>query len=523
MTTEINETQFTEHGIAELARLLAAGEVSSADLVEVLIARIDAVQPQLNAMTVMRLDEARRAAVEADRLLADARATGATPPPLCGVPITVKDCFNLVGTTNSLGIERINHAPATEDAVLVSRLRKAGAIVLGKTNIPQLMLLHCCDNPLFGRTLHPVDSARGPGGSSGGEAAIVAAGASSCGLASDLGGSIRQPAHACGLVGFKPTSGRTSGVGGNRGLAGMDAIRIDAGPIARTVDDADVAMRAMLPLDAAQCAPDESYKPWTDYRAVAIENLSIATAETDHWFHPAPTCRRAVDEAGMALVAAGTNVTKVELTDMKHAMRVYFGLVGADGFRSVRRMLRGSRVDWQVRRQVWFAGMPQPLRWVAAAALRLFGQPSLSRLLSLVGPKSADLYWQLNCEAKQYRKKFWQDLDAQAGRPIDAVVLPPHALPALRHGTALDLLAAASYCYLGNLLGAPAGVVPWTTIRNDEQHYPHRNRFDLVMHLARRTMENSAGLPIGVQVLARPWRDDVALAVMAALERAAPA
>lgn len=137
--------------------------------------------------------------------------------------MTIKECFHVAGTQSTIGVERFVGELAAEDSPLVRRWQRAGAIVLGKTNVPQLMILHETDNPVYGRTNNPWNLDRGPGGSSGGEAAIVAAGGSALGLASDLGGSIRQPAHSCGICGLLPTIGRIE-VSGKRGnFAGMEA------------------------------------------------------------------------------------------------------------------------------------------------------------------------------------------------------------------------------------------------------------------------------------------------------------
>lgn len=509
-------------GAVDIAQQLTAGEFDSSELTRQCIARISEAA-SVNAMTVKPFAQAAVDAARADQMLEACRSSKTIPPKLCGIPITVKDCFDLTGTPATLGIERKASELATKDGALVQRLRTAGAVLLGKTNVPQAMLLHCCDNPLWGRTLHPSDPSRGPGGSSGGEAAIIASGGSIMGLASDLGGSIRQPAHVCGLVGFKPTTGRLTSVGSHHGLQGMEAIKMDPGPIAKRVVDADLMMQVLVGSDCTPRERDEIYGPWRDYRTVDVSRLTIATATTDNWFAPAPPCERAVREAHTVLGSTGASVSRVSLRETDRAMRLYFGLVSADGFRSVRRMLRGSPVDWQIRRQSWFARLSLLPRLMLRIGLRLFGQHWLATLLDVSGPRSAAAYWQLTNDAKHFASEFWQHLDRQVGRRVDVLVLPPHALPALRHGTALDLLPAASYCYLANLLGAPAGVVPWTTVQDDEQIFPHGKKVDLVAYLARHTMHESAGLPIGVQVIARPWEDDVTLAVMAALEERARA
>lgn len=518
LTAPVLDLDLPKRGAVKLAQQLRDGQITSRGLTQACLDRIAQVEPDLRAMTITLGAKAMADADAADQVLEQCRSNGTQPPPLCGVPITVKDCFEVAGTAATLGIANRTNDVAADDSPLVARLRKAGAVLLGKTNIPQAMLLHCCDNPVFGRTLHPADPARGPGGSSGGEAAIVAAGGSVAGLGGDLGGSIRQPAHVCGLVGFKPTSGRLTNRGTQLGLRGMQAMAVQAGPIAHTTADAALLMDVLVGDPSTKAQPDEFDRPWHDYRQVDISQLCVGRVTTDRWFNPAPSCARATREAAAALAEQGTQVGDARLTDIDVAMRLYFGLASADGFGSVKRLLRGSKIDWQVRRQGWFAGLPRPFRPAVALLLRVAGQRWLSRLMHMAGPRSADAYWQMTTAATEYAHQFWRRLDVQFGRRVDALVLPAHPLPALRHGTALDLLPTASYCYLANLLGAPAGVTPWTYVREDEQSYPHGAKLDVVDCLARWTMNQSAGLPVGVQVIARPWEDHIALALMAAIE-----
>jgi len=498
-------------GAAELARRIAAGELSSVEVVEVHLARIAEVNPRLQAITQTLFDEARRDAIGADA----ARAARNELPPLHGVPITVKDCFDLQGTDVTLGIQKLNYR-ATNESALIARLRAAGAIILGKTNVPQAMLLHECDNPRFGRTLHPIDESRSPGGSSGGEAALISTGGSPLGLGSDMGGSIRQPAHACGICGFKPTTGRLTLAGHYRPMAGMKVIAVQPGPMARRMEDIELAMRVLTDYRTVSRQPDESPLPWPDPSRVPLNELRVGYWCEDGVITTAPALSRAVKEAAAALGTRGVEMVRLTPPDASEILRLYFGLVSADGLKSIKRLVKGGRLNWQLRRQVALGGLPRAFRWPIEMLLRLVGQKNLAALLRWSGPRSANAYWQLTAAADTYRAKFWPTLAKQTGAPIDAILMPPHALPAMRHGTALDLLPAAAGCYLPNLLDAPAGVVPWTVTRTDEQEMPRR--FDLVEHLARQTVAGSAGLPVGVQVMAPMWRDDVALALMRELE-----
>ncbi len=240
---------------SEMARQIAAGLITSEQLVEAHIRRIEAVNPALNAVVANRFDLARREAAAADR----ARAAGRPLAPLHGVPITIKECFHVAGMASTEGVHRFAHELMAHDNPLVRRLKQAGAIVLAKTNLPQLMLMHETDNPLYGRTNNPWDLERAPGGSSGGEAAIIAAGGSPLGLGNDLGGSIRFPAHSVGICGIKPTVRRLTNADVRDNLHGMEAILPQSGPLAQSrgglVAGAAYSLRAGARCDrSASCA-----------------------------------------------------------------------------------------------------------------------------------------------------------------------------------------------------------------------------------------------------------------------------
>ncbi len=188
----------------KLAKAIRAKELSSEEVVNAYLQRIEEVNPKLNAIVHLQANEARDQARKADVALARGDLKG----PLHGVPITIKDNVDTKGMISTAGTKgRASFVP-NKDATIVARLRAAGAIVLGKTNLPELALAFESDNLVYGRTSNPYDLSRTPGGSSGGEAAIIAAGGSPLGLGNDTGGSIRLPSHFCGIAGIKPTAGR---------------------------------------------------------------------------------------------------------------------------------------------------------------------------------------------------------------------------------------------------------------------------------------------------------------------------
>ncbi len=188
----------------QLSQMLAAREVSSRELVDAHLDRITAVDGRVNAFTDVFRDQARRDAERADRERADGRSRG----PLHGLPVSVKECFDHEGQPTTLGISAWRERRATRDAAMVTALREAGAVILGRTNLSQTMLFAESRNPVFGQTANPFSLAHTAGGSSGGEAAAVASGMSPLGLGTDIGGSVRSPASFCGITAFKPTLDR---------------------------------------------------------------------------------------------------------------------------------------------------------------------------------------------------------------------------------------------------------------------------------------------------------------------------
>ncbi|MGD2115278.1 MAG: amidase family protein [Acidobacteriota bacterium] len=512
-------------GAARIARAIADGELSAAEAADACIARIEEVNPRLNAVVFERFEEARREAAEADRL----RAGGASLGPLHGVPMTIKESLFLEGTPTTGGLPARRGHRADRSSPLVALLREAGAVVLGKTNVPELLLYLEADNPLHGRTLHPERDDRSPGGSSGGEAAIVGAGASPLGVGTDLGGSVRIPSHVCGIHGLMPTAGRLTMAGTfDIGLfPGQRTILAVPGPMARRVEDLTLAMEVMLSGGPRSVDPPFPRVPLGDPGAVRIDRLRVAWFEDDGFFRPAPALRRAVREAAGALADRGAVVEEWTPPDVRRAMDLYFGILSADGAAWARDLLRSEgRHDRRIRDLARLAGMPGFLRGMLAAVLALAGQRRTAERARSVGARSAASLWRLVHEREAYRNRVFGELGwiphaGERTRAYDLLLCPPSPHPALTHGASYFLTGVSSPSMLFNLLGVPAGVVAATRVRAGEEHDRRRGRGpfeDRVERAARQVEQGSFGLPVGVQVVARPWREDLVLAGMGALE-----
>jgi fatty acid amide hydrolase len=507
-----------------MARQLAGRKISSVELVQAHIARIEAVDPKINAVVIRRFDEALREAAAADAQLAtQARSVSEGLPPLLGVPITVKECFHLAGTPCTIGLDSEQRKQVfAEDGILIRRLKRAGAVILGKTNVPQLMIWHECDNPVYGRSNNPWDLNRTCGGSTGGEAAIVAARGSPLGLGNDLGGSIRIPSHFCGIHGLKPTSLRLPRGGVVVTITGFEGFVTQPGPLARHVEDLQLAMGVLADYSDGHVAGDVAPCRMGDPSAVRIDQLKIATLVDDGVFAPSTAIQRAVRDAGAALRKRGAEVVELSAAQvaapqsLNELFDLYCTMISADGAADWRRFTRGSTVDWRVWRMTTLAGLWPLTRLAVVLGLKAAGQRWMARMVDLARPRSADEFWSLSKRKNEFIETILGRLREQR---IDAILCPAHALPAMQHNKGFDLLPAASYAFAFNLLGLPAGVVSLTRVREGEDHSRQDSR-DAVLHQAYEVDRDSVGLPVSVQVAALPWRDDVTLAIMAALETA---
>lgn len=512
METTAYETLTTLSATA-LAKMIASGDISSFEAVEAHIDRIERVNPALNAVVVKRYDAARAEAKEADAR----RVRGEKLPPLHGVPITIKECLDLAGTPSTFGLPSRAHHQAAQDDRYVARIREAGAIILGKTNVAQMLLYFESDNPVYGRSNNPWNLARTPGGSSGGQAALIAAGGSPLGLGTDIGGSLRIPATFCGIASLKPTSGRTPDAGRYSVPIGERAVVSQVGVLARTV--ADVALGTEI-VNGGRHPDTEPPMPLGDPASVDVSRLRVAYYTEDGTFSPSPAARRAVLEAAGVLKSRGAQVTAWTPPDVSHATDLFFGILSADGARGYNQALGRGKKDPRVATLMFMAARSRPTLAALGGLLKLLGQPGMAGSIRNFGHHDTHHYWQLVEAQMEYQHRFLDALDHSDGGPFDVILCPVCPLPAFTHGAARDVLTTGGCTILYNLLGYPAGVVPFTRVHPGEDAGRALSR-DMVEKTARQVELGSLGLPVGVQVVARPWREHVALATMRAIEEVA--
>lgn len=451
---------------ANLAQHIREKKVSAVEVAEAHLKKIERLNPRLNAFVEVNPERVRREARDADAAVISRRVLG----PLHGVPISIKSSIAVAGMKCEAGTRLRAGLVAAQDAPLVARLRNAGAIVLGMTNTPEMLMAWETDNLLYGRTNSPWDLERTPGGSSGGEAAAIAAGMSAGGVGSDGGGSIRVPAHFCGICGLKPTPGRIPSTGHFPPSGGPFALIGVVGPMARTVEDLKLLLEVMQgPDEGDACAAPVSVR-WPNEGEA--KRLRVGYFEDDGRTPVTSEIRDAVRTAGEALRQAGFEVEPFRPTGLEEARIIWKKFFVKVGSMLIGPMFRGRESDQS-------PILKQFLEWSEA-------EPELS------GEALLDAWIQRDV----LRANFLAQM-----RNYPILLCPAAAIPAFRHGErswtiegkTVQYLDAWSYAEWFNLLGNPAAVVP--------------------------VSRSAGGLPIGMQIVGRPWEEEQVLAIAAVLER----
>ncbi len=441
----------------QLVGAMRSGRTSSVDVVSACLDRIAEVNPRINAVVCLA-DDPLELARDADSTL----AAGAPLGPLHGVPFTIKDSFDTAGLVTTVGTVGWRDRVPDRDATVVARLKSAGAILLGKTNTPEFTWSDETDNDVYGRTSNPYDLDRTPGGSSGGPAAIVAAGGSPFDVGSDTGDSIRQPAHVCGIAGIKPTSGRVPRSGHWPGFRGLFQSFTQLGPLARRVEDLELVLQIIAGPDGEDphVAPVALGRPGD----VDIAALRVVMFSDNGLRTPTRETVTAVQSAAGALAGAGATVEERLPPDLEDAWLTWDALIRADGFAWLQRLITEAGTPGM--------GSYDTRGWVEVG-------PGLSadQLTALVE----------RADGIRARLSTWM-------RDVDVIVCPAMPQPAIRHGESTAEWFGDTYSDVHNLTGWPAVVV--------------------------RGGASQEGLPIGVQLVAAPWREDVALAAARVVESA---
>jgi fatty acid amide hydrolase 2 len=458
----------------ELARRIRAREQSAREVLEAHLAHVARFDGVLNAVVVKRFDEARAEADAADARIARAGADELLPP-LLGVPCTIKESIGIAGLPQSAGLVARANRLLEEEPTTVARLRAAGAIPIGLTNVSELCMWMEADNRVYGRTSCAYDAARTCGGSSGGEGAAVGAGGVPFGLGADVGGSIRIPAFFNGVFGHKPTGGLVPATG-QYPCAENEALRyLTTGPLARRAEDLGPLLRILAGPDGR----DGIAMDWGDEREVDVARLTVLDVREPVAMAASDDLEAAREKAVATLARRGARVKKVALPALREGLQIWSAMMEAAGGKTFAELLGDGRevsaayelLRWSVRRS------PYTLPAIALALLE--------KVPKLLGSSSARYV----ARGQALRA----ELDAALGD--DGVMpFPPHACVVTKHGHALLPPVRWAYTAIFNVMETPSTAVP--------------------MGL------DAEALPLGVQVVGPRGRDALPLAVARVLEDA---
>lgn len=450
---------------------LVQGDLSALELAQLCLQRIGAANEICNAVAERRDEAVLKEAKRAD----ERRRDGSAAPPLLGLPVSIKDCIDVSGWRTASGSLAREHHVAAGEATVVARLRAAGAIPLVKTNVPECCCSFETDNLICGRTSNPLDPRRTPGGSSGGEAALLGSDASIVGIGSDGGGSIRVPSHYCGLPGLRPTVGRVPDTGSwpsTRASGTMDFTCV--GPMARFVEDIALLLRVVMGADGID--PYAIDQPLPAFGREQVAGMRVGFY-CEHPRVPTTTATTsgAVLQAAQALQEAGAHVEEIAPVqpevEGRSATDLFFAASGADGGAALRRAVAGA------------GGRHHP-QFSALLGDGLAPAPSAEEFFAT----------QRRCFAfrAQVRAMF-DDLDLILS-PVVAGPAPPHGLPPAGIDPERYMrYEGFEYCHINAVAGVPAGTIPVAV---------------------------EEGMPVGVQVAAGPYREDRVLSALASLEHA---
>ena len=455
---------FPYGSLAEITQEIRSKKISPVEIVELHLRRIEALQPKLNAFVHLDSEGAREQARAAESSV----LRGAQLGPLHGVPLTIKSCIDVAGWPCPAGSLLRKDYVANQDAPLVSRWKAAGAILLGNTNTPEFLMAYETDNRLTGKTSNPWNLAHSAGGSSGGEAAAIAAGCSAGGVGSDGGGSIRVPAHFCGICGLKPTPGRVPATGHFPPGAGAFSWIGVVGPMARTIADVRLLFEVIAgpdPGDALSApVPSRAYREG-ELRGMRIgilesDALGIATAET----------RTAVERAAKSVGERDFTVEPFRLDGLDRALDLWWFFFGPVIGNLIRQSVAGREAH------------------ISPMLLEYLSCTTSGNSITL------DQFTKACADRDLLRAEILRQM-----RDTPVLLSPVSISPAFRHGQGnyhpgtgyRDTMRFSQWL---NLTGFPGASVPVGV--------------------------SSEGLPIGVQVIGRPFEDELVLAVAEALEQA---
>jgi fatty acid amide hydrolase len=514
------ESMVLNASVTELMYLLNEGKVTSEMVLRIYHNRCIKIGLRLELIAESNFDEALRDAKKCDDLRKIIpKEERSRLGDLYGVPISIKDSLEQKGLDATCGLAKNCYRPCVEDGAPVKLIRAQGAIPFIKTNVAQSLTLYTSVNHIWGKASNPWNVNRTTGGSSGGEAGLIAARASPIGYGSDYYGSIRIPASFNGIYGFKSTCGRLPATGevlmAPHDLVFFSFLRASTGPLGRCTEDLVLLMKGMLTPAIRELDPLASLIPWDEKKYRSNNPLKIGYVLSEDFFGASKPCKRAVRESVDALRKAGHDVVEIRIPNFELMALQVFKILSLDGKANrPTQALEGEKPVSDLALPIMLNELPN----CALNFMKLFFGQRMKNILDCMKEQSANemiLTLAKFCELRNQFLKFWTE------RGLDAIITPALALPAFKHGSGSKLQPAACYLWIANIANLPSGVVPVTKVSIGEDTYDSEDSIytnDMLFTCAQDCMKGSIGLPVGVQVMTLPWEDEKCLAIMKTLE-----
>ena len=452
--------------------------------------------------------------------------------PLAGIPVSLKDSIHVGGFDTSVGYSINTGKPQAVDGAMVRMLKDAGAVPFVKTQLPVTLLSFESTNDVWGQAKNPHNTKYSPGGSTGGEGALLAFGGSRIGIGSDVAGSVRAPAHYSGCYALRCSTGRWPKFGINTSMPGQEGIPSVFSPMARTLMDLTYFTRSFIQMQPWKYDQSVHPLPWRANVEAEWKDkkpLRVGIMRTDHVVDPAPACARALDMAATALVAQGHVVFDIEPPSPYEALVIASNLLNADGTKMFRSFFRtGEADDAGAARFGAYMRLPRLVKWFYWAYVKYIRRDEIwAGLLAHWHKKSAFENWQWVAKREVYKARWfeWWNSFGDKGDGLDVILTPPNATPAVPHGGMSTAASACGYTFLFNLLDYTCGVLPVTHVDPKlDMLSPSANirKMNGVAYGAYKHYDaiKMAGLPVAVQVVGRRLEEEKVLSCMEQLEKA---
>ncbi|TFY61189.1 hypothetical protein EVG20_g7152 [Dentipellis fragilis] len=525
--------EFLDATAVEIVRRISNGEWTASRVLDAYIARAAQAHAETNCLTEILFEQARGDAKLLDEEFA---ASGNLKGPLHGVPVSLKDQLNVAGVDTTIGFTQWAHDPATTDASVVQQLRAAGAIPIVKTNVPQTMLAFECSNPLWGRTTNPYSAAHTCGGSSGGEAALLA---------------------------MDAWFGRVADDGARDPAPGFEAVRSVIGPMARSVEDVEAMAKVFFGARSTNYFPAP-----IPYRPIELpKKLKFGYYIRDDFVKSSPACQRAVLETVEALRREGHECVEFVPPNVLRAIELFVGLTSADSYETLLSHLgpdpkvsmnpthaaSGVQTSTEIvcagikfilddfgSLTPWYSIPPLPVTSISdlqAAFIREFGRwiiqtfvgdDIFAKLFVHSRAKSVKEVYEYVEQRREFVSSWTEEVWAK--NEFDAIIAPTQASPALPHGGCYNLSPLATATILYNIIDSPVGIVPVTRVdpERDQLSDEWRARAGEGSKILEKELYGNGiydpvkmkGLPVGVQIVGRPWEEEKVIALMHEVDKA---